>query len=521
LTVVSNLAFSGSTLVAAGQLQIGNGGTSGRMDSYAAMVDAGASLAFNRADTFQVGSAISGAGSVIKRGSGVMQLTGTMYNTGPTVVEGGVLQMAAQPVKVLKHRWSFNGNLSDSAGTNDAIIVNVGANNATLASGKITLAGGSRNASDYVQLGSGMLPKDGSQATLELWATQISAQSWSRIFDAGSSDSDNLFMCWSQGTDTAQDRVEWRDATTTTANNTVAPYTLGTEFHIVMSVVPGDGANGATRVVWYAAPAAGGVLGTARGTFDTANTLAALSDANFWLGRSEYTGDATANASYDEVRLWNRAFTTDELQQLHALGPDSVGAFATNNAVGTLSAQSDLALLSGATLDLADTTQAVASINGAGGSVVQLNGGRLLIGTGSNSATFAGSISGPGSVTVNGTLRLVGNASIASGIALTNNGTLDIMTWSGTLPANFVNHGTILDRSLNKLEACQATSTDFKVNLEGYAGHTYQLQYSDSLTGGSWHNVGSPVIGNNENILLTHPGGVDAAQRFYRVIIGP
>jgi hypothetical protein len=39
------------------------------------------------------------------------------------------------------------------------------------------------------------------------------------------------------------------------------------------------------------------------------------------------------------------------LQQLHVLGPNSVGVFATNNSTGALAAQSDLALLTGATLD--------------------------------------------------------------------------------------------------------------------------------------------------------------------------
>ena len=520
LTVTSNLSFNGAVEVAAGQLQIGNGGASDSLGSLAVAVDAGASLAFNRGDTFQVGNAISGAGSVIKRGAGTMQLSGVLSNTGPTIIEAGTLQIASQPVPVLKHRWSFNGNLTDSVGASNAVVVSVGANQTTLTTSNITLTGGSQSASDYVALGSGLLPKDGSPATIELWATQMGAQNWARIFDAGSSTSDNLFMSWSQGTDTTKDRVEWQDSVTTTTDNSVAPYTLGSEYHIAMVMQPGAGSGGNTRATWYVAPVTNSSFGTARGTFDTANTLANLNDVNFWLGRSEY-GDNTAYASYGEVRLWNRAFSQSELQQLHALGPNSVGPFATNNSTGSLAALSDLALLSGATLDLGGTTQQVASVTAASGSVIQLNGGQLKIGTGTNTATFAGSFSGSGSIQVNGTLRLVGNASIASGILLTNNGTLDIMSWTGALSANFVNHGTVLDRSLVKLGQCQLSNTDFKVSIFGYAGHGYQLQYRDSLVTGTWQSIGSAVAGGDAPILLVHPGGIGSAQRFYHVLVSP
>jgi len=520
LTVLSNLTFSGSTHVAAGQLQIGNGGASGSLGNLAAAVDAGASLAFNRGDTFQVGNAISGAGSVIKRGVGTMQLSGVLSNTGPTVVEAGTLQINSQPVPVLKHRWSFNGNLNDSAGASNAVVVDVGAKNTSLTSSNITLTGGSQSVADYVSLGSGLLPKDGSPVTIELWATQLSAQSWARIFDVGSSSSDYLFMCWSQGTDTTQDRVEWQDATKTTVDNSCAPYTLGTEYHVAMVVQPGAGSGGSTRATWYVAPAASSSLGAARGTFDTGNVLANLNDVNFWLGRSEY-GDNTANASYDEVRLWNRAFSPSELQQLHALGPNAIGTFATNNLTGALAAQSDLALLSGATLNLGGTTQQVASVTGASGSVIQLSGGQLNIGTGTNTATFAGSFSGSGSIQVSGTLRLVGNASIASGIILTNNGTLDIMTWGGTLPAGFVNHGTVITRSLLKVDSCQVTNADFTLTMHGYSGHTYQLQYRNDLGTGSWQNISSPVIGADTGFTLTHSGGAAGGKGFYRVSVSP
>jgi autotransporter-associated beta strand protein len=521
LTALSNFTFTGTLLVSNGLMQFGNGGASGSLGSLQATVAFGASLALNRGDTFQMAGTIYGAGSYIKRGAGTLQLTGVLSNTGPTIVESGRLQIATQAVTALKHRWSFNGSLSDSFGTNNAVVVNVGTNNASLTSGGITLAGGSKSTSDYVSLGSGLLPKDGTPATIELWATQLSAQSWSRLFDIGSSSSENLFMCWSQGTDTTQERVEWRDSTTSTSNNSCAPYALGTEYHIALVIEPGAGASGGTKASWYSAPSANASLGSLRGSFETANTLTDLNDTNFWLGRSEYA-DATANASYNEVRLWHRAFSPAELQQLHTLGAESIGAFGTNFLTGSLSAQSELRLLAGAQLDLSGSSQAIAALAGDAGSTVQLNGGHLVIrGSTNTSGVFAGSLTGTGSVVVEGALRLSGDAAISGTLALTNNGLLDVMTWSGTLPAGFVNHGTILDRTLLRIQAATLQTNAFNLVIQGHTGHTYQLQTRDNLETGSWQNLGSPQSGSNAPLTFNQAVTAEAVQRFYRIAVWP
>jgi hypothetical protein len=57
------------------------------------------------------------------------------------------------------------------------------------------------------------------------------------------------------------------------------------------------------------------------------------------------------------------------------------------------------------------------------------------------------------------------------------------------------------------------------VAIQGYTGHSYQLQYRDSLSNGTWQNVGVSVAGANAPIVLTHTGGATAQQRFYRVAV--
>ena len=236
----------------------------------------------------------------------------------------GVLAlMADASAATLVHRWSFNGDMLDSVGGSDAQIVSVGTNPAYLTATEVVLTGGARNQSDYVVLGSNLL-QGYSAVTLQFWATQHSVQNWSRIFDFGSGNGEFLMMSWSRGANANQDRVEWWDAETTTSDDTNAPYALGVEYHIAMVIESGLGSNGQTRVTWYAAPALQDVLGPARGSFDTPNTLTELNDVYNWLGRSFWTADYTANASYNEVRIWDGALTRPQLDALHQLGPDEI-----------------------------------------------------------------------------------------------------------------------------------------------------------------------------------------------------
>ena len=236
------------------------------------------------------------------------------------------------PVKAkLDHRWSFNGSLNDSVGASTAQVIDpdndalVGGTT-TLSSTDLLLGGGARATSAYAQLGTNLLQSKKTPVTLEFWATQASVQNWARIFDFGGGTTDYLFMSWTQGTNAATDQVEWVDAVTTGSGNTNQPYTVGTEFHIVMTIEPGAGANSGTLVTWYSNPANGSDLGSAQGTFSTTNQLAFLNDTFNYLGRSQWPGDNVANARYNEVRIWNGALSPDEREFLHDAGPEVINA---------------------------------------------------------------------------------------------------------------------------------------------------------------------------------------------------
>lgn len=118
-----------------------------------------------------------------------------------------------------------------------------------------------------------------------------------------------------------------------------------------------------------------------------------------------------------------------------------------------------------------------------------------------------------------GTLRLTGTAGLNVSGTFTNTGTLDVMTWRGSLPAGLVNLGTILDRSLIVMTAYGSSGTNFTATIQGYTGHNYQLQYRDLLTSGTWQDIGSPVVGANAPIIFAHTNGASGQQRYYQISV--
>ncbi len=221
------------------------------------------------------------------------------------------------------HRWSFNGDLADSVGESDATIVEVGPNNATLNPANVVLTGGARDVADYVSLGSSLLAGTAHPVTIELWATQDAVQHYGRIFDFGSSTGEFLAMTWSNGTNVNEDTIRWQDTANGSVSNTNAPYTTGTEFHIVMTIEPGMGDGGASLVRWWSAPSSNPDLGPMKGSLSVANNLVNFADSLDALGRSQYGTDGTASATYNEVRIWHGALGNWQREALHDLDPDA------------------------------------------------------------------------------------------------------------------------------------------------------------------------------------------------------
>lgn len=91
-TLTADNTFAGATTIADGTLQLGNGGTTG---SVAGNVTNAGTLVFDRSNTLVFDGVISGSGTMVKNGAGVLELTAdnsylaaTTVNTGTLLVNG-------------------------------------------------------------------------------------------------------------------------------------------------------------------------------------------------------------------------------------------------------------------------------------------------------------------------------------------------------------------------------------------------------------------------------------------------
>ena len=92
LTLAGDNTYTGTTTIAAGTLQLGNGGTTG---SVVGDIVNNAALVFNRSDALTYGGVVSGAGTLTKPGTGTLTLTGTNTYTGGTTITAGTLQLGS------------------------------------------------------------------------------------------------------------------------------------------------------------------------------------------------------------------------------------------------------------------------------------------------------------------------------------------------------------------------------------------------------------------------------------------
>ncbi len=323
----------------------------------------------------------------------------------------------------LTNRWSFNNAQTNTvpAGTTMAdsvsgAVATVRGNFSRFTGTALTLRGpsGSTNApltttgqqpgnaiSGYVDLPNGIISSK-TNLTVELWATPSSARNYMRLFDFGrttettgfgagsvageindvaatappaTTGSDDLMLTFCIGTDLSQQRMEARlnGGSVATLNSALAT-TTGTQYHYVLTFQDGVGTYGSSggQMAWYR-------NGTLVGTKDVAFHLSAIEDVNNWLGRSQWTTDTNAHASYNEFRLYNHALSQAEISADYTAGPTTVPdppvAAPTPDNLWTFTTQAKLEATSGTTFT--DSIGAkVATLRGNGAS---LTGGAVVL----------------------------------------------------------------------------------------------------------------------------------------------
>ena len=226
------------------------------------------------------------------------------------------------PAKLI-HRWTFSENgssgtpLIDDIGGANGQIIEVGNWNAWAAFGELIVfgsrQGGSQATSDYASLPAGLL-SGLNDASIEIWATQQSVQSWGRIFDVGDSTANSLLMTWSFAADPNSDRMQWNGPDNVVIDGVMAPYVIGTEYQIVMTIDKLDDSDRSSLVRLYRD-------GVFQGERYVDNILADVADGEFLLARSRYEDEPTASCSYNEIRIYKGVLTDEEVAQRFTAGP--------------------------------------------------------------------------------------------------------------------------------------------------------------------------------------------------------
>ena len=94
LALTASNTYAGGTTITAGTLSIGGGGVLGN-GNYAAAIANSGTLLYNSSAAQVLSGLISGTGSLIEAGAGMLTLQGSNTYSGPTMINGGVLMAGA------------------------------------------------------------------------------------------------------------------------------------------------------------------------------------------------------------------------------------------------------------------------------------------------------------------------------------------------------------------------------------------------------------------------------------------
>ena len=235
-----------------------------------------------------------------------------------------VAAFAASPLPAaeLTHRWSFNGDWSDSAGGAEAVKCGT---YASLYGNRVHLGYNGAHGQGYINLGTNII--DTAAATIEIWARHDGVKKWSRVFDYGADDTHYFYVGWSFGTTLASERVEFYNSANgakTYQDNTMGSnpngYEIGRDYYIAITLQRQS--ESSTFMRWQRRDATTGEL-LGSGSMTAANGVHTFTDPVLYLGHSQYTADNDALAAYDEVRLWSGVLTDAQLAASAAEGPDA------------------------------------------------------------------------------------------------------------------------------------------------------------------------------------------------------
>ena len=498
--LTANNTYTGGTSIAAGTLQLGNGGVTGAIVGNVANNGA---LVFNRSNTLALGGQISGSGSVSQIGAGATVLTGNNTYTGGTTISAGTLQLgnggtSGAIVGDVANNGMLAFNRSDSV-TFTGLVSGGGAVNqigtgTTILTANNTYTGGTTISAGTLQLGNGgatgaivgNVVDNGAltfnRSDVVTFAGQVSGSGVVNQIGAGTTilTADNTYT---GGTTISAGTLQLGNGGTSGSilGNVVDNGALTFNRSDVLTFTGQISGSGVVNQI-----GAGTTILTADNTYTGGTTISA---GALQLGNGGTSGSILGNVANDGLLAFNRSDTMTLAGQISGSGAVNQIGSGTTVLTGNNSYTGGTTIAAG-TLQLGD--------GGTSGAIVGnvANNGALAFNR-SDVQTFPGLISGSGTVsqigagttilTANNTYT--GGTTIAAGtLQLGNGGT------TGAILGDVTNHGALNFNRSDVQTFPGLISGSGVVNQIG-AGTTI-LTADNTYTGGTTISAGTLQLGD-------------------------
>ena len=293
-----------------------------------------------------------GGSSLTKTGAGTLTVE-TLPPVETLTVSNGTLALdvnastySPKIVPALAHRWSFNGDLTDSAGGTTATTIGA-SSTVNYIDGSAVRTGADQAASYATALNLGSALAEADSVTLEIWATRNNHTKDMRVFDWGPDTKEYICIGWNDSP------VMWFRKNNSGINGATINncFSNDVKYHIVMTVTKKEDGSVQVDFVRRAVDDPSDVK-SGTSTIEDWDVSKVLSES-LYLGHSQWPKevDNDANATYDEVRVWNCVLSDEAIAESCALGPD-----ATTAQLANLVKPVTIEVASGATLDLGGNT---------------------------------------------------------------------------------------------------------------------------------------------------------------------
>lgn len=317
-------------------------------------------------------------------------------NTAGTTNVSAALTVAQ---KLLKHRYSFVSDASDSVGGpqwNGVLIAPNGGSAATINNGLALPGGGGGGFSGYVAFPSGIITNTTS-ITVEAWVTQNTANGWATVWDFANNGNQNFELC-----PYPLRNINNLDAAITPNGNEIdtitgSPFPSGTEVYTAFTFNAGT-LTGSIYTNGYLS----GIQGYPNASYIPGTIGGANGTAQNWLGNDTY-GDSQFQGTVYEFRIWDGAATPLYLAIAAAAGPSVVVTNLTPTAISVsvtndtmIEGQSQPAAAIGNFADASgiNVTASVTNWTSSNTGVLTVNSIGVVTAVGTGSATISATVNG-------------------------------------------------------------------------------------------------------------------------------